>query len=112
MGKSGEEVWSLIKIVRVISIVLDVLFDRLMQNFCYYVVRANNVAFDFTITNFPLMNLYDLITEENKKAFVIGYAYIKVFLDFYFHYLAITDVDLAMTLTKLQRCQSPCRRGS
>lgn len=54
--------------------------------------RAKNVEFEFTIVDFQLMNLNDLIIvsnilcdvdtsqvpEENRNAFGIGYAHIKV----------------------------------
>lgn len=93
LGKSKEEAWSLVKIIRVISIVLHVLFEELMQNIRYFVLRSNNVAFEFTIIDFLLMNLNNLSTvlkilcnvdtwqvvEENRNALVIGYAHIKAF---------------------------------
>lgn len=60
--KNEEEVWSLVKIFKLMSIVPDVLFGGFLQNFRYSVVRGNNVAFEFTIVDFPLMNLDDLIT--------------------------------------------------
>lgn len=62
LGKSKEEAWSLVKIIRVISIVLHVLFEELMQNIRYFVLRSNNVAFEFTIIDFLLMNLNNLST--------------------------------------------------
>lgn len=60
LGKKEEEVWSLVKIVKVLNISKDALFEGLLQNFQYYVVRANNVACDFSMVDFPLMNLNDL----------------------------------------------------
>lgn len=79
------------KIFRVVSIFPDVLFEGLMQNFCYSVVRAKNVAFEFTIEDFPFMNLNDLITiskilsnfdpspivAKKRKTFIIGYVILK-----------------------------------
>lgn len=49
LGKREEEVWSLIKIVRVLNISKDVLFEGMLQNYGYHAVRANNVGFDFTL---------------------------------------------------------------
>ena len=60
LGKNQVEVWSLVKIKRVTT-KKDVMFENLLQNFCYFVVRADNKPFDFSIADFPLMNLNDLI---------------------------------------------------
>lgn len=111
LGKSEEEVWSSVKIGRVVSIVTDVLFKRLMQIFCYFVVRANNAIFEFTITYFPLMNIIYLITisifcdvepsqidEDKRKPFAIGYGHIKAFIDFYYDSLAVIEIDIAMAM--------------
>ena len=61
LGKDQDEVWSLVKIKRVTTIKQDVMFENLLQNFRYFVVRADNKPFDFSIADFPLMNLNDLI---------------------------------------------------
>lgn len=61
-GKNEEEVWSLVNIVKLISIAPDSLFEGVLQNFRYNVVRENSVLFEFTITDFPHMNMSDLIT--------------------------------------------------
>lgn len=61
MVKNEEEVWSPMKIVKVIKIVHDNLFECLLQNFRYIVVRANNMVFEFTISYFSLIDLNDLI---------------------------------------------------
>lgn len=80
-------------------------------------MRENNVAFEFTIAYFPMMNLNDLITvkkilcnvdvskvaQENRNAFIIGFAHIKTFLDSYYDYLAIKYIDLAMAVNKTSK---------
>lgn len=62
LGKNEEYVWLLVKIVKVMKIERGVLFKGLLQNFHYSVFRANNVEFEFSIADFPLMNLNDLIS--------------------------------------------------
>ena len=62
LGKREEEILSLVKIVRVIHINKDVLFEGVLQNFRFQAVRANNVVFNFSVADFPLMNIHDLIT--------------------------------------------------
>lgn len=52
LGKHKEEVWSLVKIVKVLNICRESLFEWLLQNFQYYMVRANNVACDFSVADF------------------------------------------------------------
>lgn len=98
-------------------IVLDVPFEGLMHNFCYFVIQSNDVAFEFTIADFPLMSLNDLITitnilcdvdtsqvaEENQNAFIIGYAQNKAFIDLYYSYMAETNIDLAMAINKTSK---------
>lgn len=44
-----------------LGITNDQLFEGLLQNFRFHVVCANNVASDFFVADFPLMNLNDLI---------------------------------------------------
>lgn len=114
LGKSEEEVWLLVNIVKVLSIVPDVLFEGLMQNFQYSVIQANNVAFKFTTPDFPWMNLSDLITTMNilsqvdksqisgeyQETFFLEYAHIKAFIDCYYDYRVVTYVDLAMAIKK------------
>lgn len=98
-------------------IVPNVLFEGLLQNFRYLVLSSNNVAFKFTIKYFPLMNVNDLITvskilchidyskvaEENRDAFIIGYAHNNTFLDYYYEYLVITNIGLAMEINKASK---------
>lgn len=62
LGKKEEDVWSLVKIVKLISITPNAMFEGVLQNYRYCVVKSNNVMVDFTIAEFPLMNLNDLIT--------------------------------------------------
>ena len=86
----------------------------LLQNFRYSVVRANNVEFEFSVADFSLMNLNDLISitnilinldvskipETNRNDFILGFGHIKAFLDSYYEYLAITDNDLVIAIKK------------
>lgn len=48
----------------------DSIFEGLLQNLRYVVVRANNVVFEFTITDFLLMNLNDLIAVKKILGFI------------------------------------------
>lgn len=73
------------------------------------------MAFEFTIAGFPLINLNDLIivsdilgnmgaskvTKENKHAFILGCAHIKAFLECYFDYLAISDIDQSILTSQM-----------
>ena len=61
LGKTEEEIWSLVKIVKVLKFSKDVLFKGVLQNFKIHFVRANNVSFEFSVVDFPLMNINDLI---------------------------------------------------
>ena len=62
LRKNEEEVWSSVKIVKVMTISRKNLFDGILQHFRYVVVRGNNVFCHFSIVDFPLMNLNDLVT--------------------------------------------------
>ncbi|KAL7617007.1 hypothetical protein Lser_V15G03290 [Lactuca serriola] len=109
LAKDQDEVWSLMKIKKVLTIKKDELFENMLQNFRYFVVRADNKPVDFTIADFPMMNLNDLIQvalilkemEENKfnrydtNVFKFGFAHIKKFIDNYYDCLALTDEELA-----------------
>lgn len=64
LGKKDEENWSLVKIVKVLGVTKDQLLKGLLQNFCFHIVQANNVACDFYVADFPLLNLNDLICME------------------------------------------------
>ncbi|CAH1453467.1 unnamed protein product [Lactuca virosa] len=100
-------------------------FEGLLQNFRYVVLRGNNVAFEFTIAYFPLINLNDLITvtkilsnvdvskitETNKDNFIIGFTHIKVFTGNYYDYLAIIDIELATTVKKPLKVPQSLLRG-
>ncbi|KAL7610282.1 hypothetical protein Lser_V15G13610 [Lactuca serriola] len=87
---------------------------ELSQNFCYHVVRANNVSGDFLVADFPLMNLNDLIQVAlilkdmdasqlqgtDKEVLRLGLGYIKIFIDNYYDCLALIDVELSTALGK------------
>ncbi|KAL7609165.1 hypothetical protein Lser_V15G10960 [Lactuca serriola] len=112
LGKNPDEVWSLMKIKKVVTIKKDVLFEEMLQNFRYFVIRADNKQYDFTVAEFPLMNCNDLIQvalilkhmEENNlkgsetDVFKVGFAHVKTFIDNYFDCLALTDEELANVL--------------
>ncbi|KAL7587313.1 hypothetical protein Lser_V15G40383 [Lactuca serriola] len=112
LGKNPDEVWSLMKIKKVLTIKKDVLFEDMLQNFRYFVIRADNKQYDFTVADFPLMNCNDLIQvalilkhmEENNlkgsetDVFKVGFAHVKTFIDNYFDCLALTDEELANVL--------------
>ncbi|KAL7602722.1 hypothetical protein Lser_V15G16687 [Lactuca serriola] len=112
LAKNPDEVWSLMKIKKVLTIKKDVMFEDMLQNFRYFVIRADNKQYDFTIADFPLMNCNDLIQvalilkhmEENKlkgseaDVFKVGFAYVKTYIDNYFECLARTDEELANVL--------------
>ena len=111
LGKAPEEVWSLIKIKKVISMKKDVVFENTVQNIRYVVARANGNICEFTIADFPLMNLYDLLLvalllkdksfsylqNTEPEEFKLGVAHIKIFIENYYECLALTDVELATT---------------
>lgn len=98
--------------MRVLNISKDVLSEGVLQNYRFHVVHANNVAFDFSIVDFPLINLHELIyvarilkgvhvsklQMSNKECFPIGFAHIKLFIDNYYDCLAMKDVDLALAM--------------
>ena len=66
------------------------------------------------MADFPLMNIHDLICVArimkgtdfsklqltSKKDFLIGFAHIKLFIDNYYEYLALTDLELALAIGK------------
>lgn len=72
------------------------------------------MVIEFTVAYFPLMKLNDLVvvtnifsivdvlklTEANMDAFILGFSDIKTFLDGYYEYLAIIDIDLALVVNK------------
>ncbi|KAL7607644.1 hypothetical protein Lser_V15G16187 [Lactuca serriola] len=112
LAKNPDEVWSLMKIKKVLTIKKDVMFEDMLLNFRYFVIRADNKQYDFTIDDFPLMNCNDLIQvalilknmEENKlkgsetDVFKVGFAHVKTYIDNYFDCLALTDEELANVL--------------
>lgn len=114
LGKNQEDVCSLVTITQVINISKGELFENMLQNFQYHVVRANKGPFEFSIAEFPLMNLNDLIRVEYilkeidasklqntyKEELHLGFSYIKVFIDNYYDCRALTDVELAASIGK------------
>ncbi|CAI9292605.1 unnamed protein product [Lactuca saligna] len=74
--------------------------------------QRKNIPCEFTIADFPLMNLNDLINLEKligdinndqileKATYIIGYGRLKNFIDCYFAYIALTDFALATAYKK------------
>lgn len=50
--KEPEEIWSLVKIKKVIRITKDVMFENMIHNFSYHVVRVNIQVCDFSVADF------------------------------------------------------------
>lgn len=110
--KKEEDVWSLVKYVKLISITTDSMFKGVLQNNRYIDVREYSVLFDFTSDEFPLMNLNDLITimkimgnlgnneVKYKTLYIIGYIHINGFLDCYLAHLALTDYEFTTAFNK------------
>lgn len=86
----------------------------MIQNFRYHVVRTNNVTCDFSIPDFPLINLNDLIPVTlilkdiyemklqvtSNEVLRLGIGHIKIFIENYYDCLALTDVELSTALGK------------
>lgn len=114
LGKNEEEVFSLIKITRVMGITKDVLFEGMLQNYRFHVVQENNVTSDFSVVDFPLMNLHDILVVAlimksvdvlklqvtSKEDFMNSFGLLKVFIEGYFSSLALSDVELAKVMGK------------
>lgn len=114
LGKYQEKVWSLIKVTQVLGISKGELFENMLQNFRYHVVRVNKVPFEFSIVDFPLKSLNDLIQvayilkdidasklqNTSKEDLHLGFGHIKLFIDNYYDSLALTDVDLDASVGK------------
>ena len=83
------------------------------------------MAFDFSVVDFPLMNLNDLINVvkilstvdvsklqvNNKDDFLIGFARIKVFIDNYYECLAVMNIELAMAVTRTSKVPQLTLKG-
>ncbi|CAI9263004.1 unnamed protein product [Lactuca saligna] len=109
LGKAPEEVWSLEKIKKVNSIKRDVIFENVIQNIKYSVIRSSGKTCDFTIVDFLLMNLYNLIEvalllkdksfsflqDTEPDVFKHGSQHIKIFIENSFECLDQSDVELA-----------------
>lgn len=51
------------------------------------------------------------VVDENRHAFILGYGQIKAFLDCYYEYLAITDIDLALAINKTSKVPQSLLKG-
>lgn len=81
------------KVTKLLSISKDVIFESHLQSYQYKVIREDNSAYEFTIADFLLLNLNDLITVAymmktlddkhviDKKLYVVGYPYLKKYMD-------------------------------
>lgn len=83
------------KIIKVMSTTRKNLSEGILQIFCYVVVRVNNVVCEFSVPDFPLMNLNNLVNvtsilinvdvlklaKDKMDDFRIDFAHIKVFID-------------------------------
>ena len=88
------------------------MLEGVIQNCQYKVVKANKVLFHFTIADFPLINLNDLITIAkimgdlnnyqvlDRSSYIIGYSHIKSFIDFYFDHLGLIDSEFVSSFIK------------
>lgn len=43
------------------------------------------------------------INKDKRKAFFIGYGYFKAFIDCYYDYLAVIDIDLAIAINETSK---------
>lgn len=114
LGKVQEEVWWLMKIIQLLRITNDVLFENFLQNFRYQVGNADNVVTDFSVADFPLMNLNGLIQVArilkgvdhmklqgtSKEGFVLGHAHVKLFIDNYYDCLALSDIEMELAIRR------------
>lgn len=118
-----EEVWSLVKIIKLVSITPDVIFEGVVQNYRYKVVRANYTLYKFTIVDFPLMNLNDLITVtkimgdmnndrvQDKASYIIRYSHIKSFINCYFVRLTLRDYKFTTSFKKKSKVPESISKG-
>lgn len=100
------------KIIKIVSRTQDFMFEGVIQNDRYKVVRANNILFEFTIDDFPLINLNDLITfmkitgdfnndqVQDRASYIIGYSHIKSIIDYYYAHLALTNFEYVTSFKK------------
>lgn len=51
------------------------------------------------------------LIETNKDDFVVGVAHIKSFLDNYFDYLVVTDIELAIAINKTSKVPQSLLKG-
>lgn len=67
----------------------------MLQNYIFHVVQPNNATSDFSVVDFPLMNLHDLLVVAlimksvdvsklqvaNKEDFMNGFSHLMVFIE-------------------------------
>lgn len=87
-------------------------FVGVLHSYHYQVVRTNNVIFNFSVANFPIKNMNDLISVagilsnvdalklqiNNQEDCMIGFTHIKLFIDNFYDSLALTNVELALAM--------------
>lgn len=113
------------KIVKVMTIVSDVLFEGLLQNCRYVDVRENNMVLEFIIADFSSEEFkwschYIRDFEQrwciesgrgNINTFVIGFGHIETFLDSYYEYLVIKNIDFALAINKPSKVPQSLLKG-
>ncbi|CAI9294637.1 unnamed protein product [Lactuca saligna] len=67
--------------------------------------QINNIL--RVLSNVDVMKL----PEKNQDDFLIGVAHIKVFIDNYYDFLAITDIELAIAINKTSKVPQSLLKG-
>lgn len=60
-AQEEDKVWSLNKIVKLLNISKDMMFENAFQNIRFKVVRGEQVSYEFTVADFTLMNPHDFV---------------------------------------------------
>lgn len=123
LGKKEEEVWFLVKIIKLVSITPYVVFEGVIPNNRYKIVRANNSLCKFTIADFPVMNLNYLITitkilgdvnndkVQDRASNIIGYSHTKSFIYYYFPHLELTNFEFSTSSKKNPKFPNSILKG-
>lgn len=93
--------------MNLISITKDGVFENMLQNYRYEVLRVRTEEYEFTISNFPLMNVNDFknlvkifIALDNSQVLdptviVVAYSHIKGLINYYNAITVLIDIELA-----------------
>lgn len=91
------------------------MFENHLHNYQFKVFKANNRVYKFIITDYPLMNLNDLITlpylsktlddkkVTDKRSCILGYSYVKNSIDCYIAHLGLSNFDIAIASNKPEK---------